>query len=366
MRDQWRADGDYDERERYHHRHHHPRERDRPSRRPQSPEPSRRHHFERPSRGRGDNSSYYHSHRAISPSGARNARNTRATPSDSSAYRENRHAKQSLDNQVRPRQRGDPVPPPAYSPFPRRKRSRSPSPAHSRHRSHHSRHKRGGYQDIGDRPERGGRRPQRPHSPGRDTGHERDYLPYFKTPRSDSLYVSRRRRSRSPVPADFEPRSPPPSHPTNHFSRPLSRHSFASKASGQSSPSRHSQSMQSTRPTHSVVDEPLVSQPVFRPISSYDAASPQHSIDGDSHSHSTHSMHPSDSRGARRQTRPHVDTRPQYAPSPPYISGTDSRHTSPQSGSPYGGSRGSWTGQPSQPYPHAQQRQALEFLIYSS
>nr|KMM67556.1 cell division protein kinase 9-A [Coccidioides posadasii RMSCC 3488] len=367
MRDQWRADGDYD-REIHHHR---PRARERHSRRQLSPPAPRRRDRdrERPSRGRGSGSTaHYHPCRRPIPRGEdRNPENTRTTPFKA-AREENRDAKHSLKNQVRSRQREDSPPSPSNPSFPRRKRSRSPSPSRSHRRPHH---KKGRHNDRGDHFGRGGRRPQRYNSPERfvpprETGPGRKSH-YSKAPTSDSLSISRRRRSRSPVPSDFGLRaSLSPHSPSNRScnsidypSRPPSRHSFASKVSRESSPSRAFRSMQDTLPIQSLEDESIGSASIFRPAANADIPSSNHSVDGDSHmrdAYPMHGMRPSETRGSRRQARPHVDTRQPYS-SPQYIPGSDSRHPSPQSGSPYGSSRGSWVGQPQHPYPHGQQRQ---------
>ncbi|KAI1982357.1 serine/threonine protein kinase, CMGC, CDC2/CDK sub [Ophidiomyces ophidiicola] len=362
MRDQWRVD---DDRHAAHHTR--PRTGETDSRRPRSPLPSRYYHRGREGSSRKhvtNSPPFHHSHRL--QSGSRDLRNTRAIPWHDHA--ENRDAKHSIENQVRSRRREPILLSPSHPPFPKRRRSSSPPLSTSYRRA---RHHDGRDYDRGGRFGRGASRSQRHHSPGpfvpsRESGPRRESN-FSQAPTSDSLSISRHRRSRSPAPSAYGRRpSLSPRSTTARFSdsdtyslRPTSRPSSVSGRSRESPPLRARRSMQSTRSTQPIADGPLDPPVSFRPTPSHDIPSSNTSVDSDTPlrlAYSPHNMRPSDSRGSRRQAHPHVDTRPQYAGSPQYVAGTDSRHSSPQSGSPYGGSRGSW-GSQQPPYSHGQQRQ---------
>ncbi|KAK2814117.1 hypothetical protein FQN50_000521 [Emmonsiellopsis sp. PD_5] len=375
MKDQWRADDDHKDRA-----HDHPRERDRErdrersDRRPRSPPPSRRgagRGFERP-RGRG--ASFVNRNQpSRRPPGPRPDKkpnkNRRFSPSshsrvsDTTDHRDyTRYPKDEIDS--RPDERDSPPPSPA--PPSSRKRSRSVSPSRS---YQHPRSKRRDDRNR-DRPDRGRGPTERStfsKFPAQARGKDHRPADLRSETSTSDLFQSRRRRSRSPEtgadrrnisPRRFS-RSPPPGKGSyrDYSPRPSSRHSAFSGASRHSPPpkSRKFTEMNSTRPIKSIVEDSHRSPSPLRPIPSFDTNG---ATDGDPRmrdSFQVRGKHQPDVRG-RRPTRPQVDTRQSYNTSPQYVTPTSSHHGSPQSGSPYSGSRGSWGGQPQQSY-HGQQGQ---------
>lgn len=250
----------------------------------------------------------------------------------------------------------------------KRRRSRSPSPHHSQH--HHST-KRGERfdHDRFDRAERGGRRPNRDFSPRRESSpiHRSDR--HKEPPITDTYIPSQRRRSRSPVRRDDRrgrtpprrSRSPPPRRGgyRDRGSRPSSPHITYSRPSKASPPpsksSRKDHKMQS-QPIQSIMDDPNRPPSPVRPIPTFGDGGPS-PMDADNRAHDAFSMHgmrPQD-QFQNRPGRPHVDTRQSpYGASPQYMTPNSSYQGSPQSGSPFPGNRGGWSGPPQQQF-HGQQ-----------
>ena len=95
----------------------------------------------------------------------------------------------------------------------------------------------------------------------------------------------------------------------------------------------------SARPIQSVVND----RNAPRPIPSFDSQNTHDPMDGDAQIRESYPMH-----GMRSNSRPHrppIDTRSNYSQSPSYVTPNNSHHTSPQSGSPFAGGRGNWSGQ---------------------
>ncbi|PGH12404.1 CMGC/CDK/CRK7 protein kinase [Polytolypa hystricis UAMH7299] len=367
MNDQWRADIDHKDKD-FDPPRPRDRERPRPERRRLSPSSSHRgrgRDRERPGRGRG---AFIGNHRPPARYPASRRAEKKANSNRRPPFLSHQHPNQldnqgpthSLEDQVssRPRTREGSLPPsPSVGPLPKRRRTRSPSPHNRRHhrskrRDSRSRDRSGKGRGFPDWDISSRRSPQR--------GRERRPTTYrSEGPASDSFSQSRPRRSRSPVARgpsrDYSPHRYERTDEQDFSSRPSSGHSALPRVPRETPPRspvlRENPDMQSTHPIQSIACDSRRSPPPLRPIPSFDTGPSGDGVDGNPRdSFPIHDMRPSDSRSSRRPSRPHVDTRQQYATSPQYVTPTGSRHTSPQSGSPYSSGRGSWGGQQQQPY----------------
>lgn len=116
-------------------------------------------------------------------------------------------------------------------------------------------------------------------------------------------------------------------------------------------PSRRTDdNMQSTRPIQSILEQESRPPSPPRPIPSFDADNAG-SADDDTHMREAfpmHGMKASNMHSTPRPPRPNIDTRQSYSTSPQYMTPNSSHQGSPQSGSPFGNSRGGWGGQQQQ------------------
>jgi len=146
--------------------------------------------------------------------------------------------------------------------------------------------------------------------------------------------------------------SPFPSQRKHHLPR-HSRQSSRSPSSGRAS-SQKGDEMRSTRPIQSILEDDSRPPSPPRPIPSFDADN-SGSANDDTHMREAfpmHGMKANDMQSTPRPRRPNIDTRQSYATSPQYMTPNSSHHGSPQSGSPFGTSRGGWG--PQQQHFHGQ------------
>lgn len=352
MRDQRRP---FDEHEEF---DHHPRESETNAYRQRNSAPPRRRDRERPGRGRGGapSSHQFHRHHPFKRRDKRpqHSANTSTRASSPSSYpppgEDHQDAEYHQESQGEFHQND-----PSDHRLPKRKRRRSRSPSRSRRNNRPSVRGSGNR----DRPGRGGKYRDRRNSPNRFP-REEDYRPstgYSELGPSDS-FTSRRRNSRPPD--DFDHRGSSPQHSLastyisrEQISRPPSRVSVASRVSkeqfAEDSRTEPGRSIYSTNDTVGSLS------PAHQASSSFDRRDSVEAPDTEMRDpFPVHGMRPSEARGQHRPSRPHIDTRQQYPTSPQYAT-PDSRNTSPQPGSPYGNSRGSWSGQQPPSY-HGQQR----------
>ena len=357
MRDHWRAEEEARDRaaQRY-------RETNRSERRPRTPPFARREEVE--DRYRGPESRAAESYRPTSNrESVRESKHPRPRQASPSPRRGSKPKKPSPqrprgleDRTAHPRDLSPPKPP-------KRRRTRSPSPARSdryvplRRRDSRSR----------DRSEPRDRRPvrtdrafsSRRSSPSRDPRSPRR----SQIPSSDSYVPSRHRRdrtrSRSP-PRNFERRSRSPRRrsrsPTDRNSPPrydrkrkldieqreLSPYSARALKTRQLSlaaePRPASKNMNHPQRIQSVVDNPSLSSQGQSYQGGHDMMGNHGSMRGNFGAHNSNTMH------QNRPPRPIVDTRSSYQGSPPFMTPNSSYHGSPQSGSPFHGNRGGWSG----------------------
>jgi len=143
-------------------------------------------------------------------------------------------------------------------------------------------------------------------------------------------------------------RSPSNSRPPSHRSRPSRRSSRSPNPPRISR--RREADMQSTKPIQSILEQESRPPSPPRPIPSFDADNPG-SVNDDTHMREAfpmHGMKATDMQSTPRPPRPNIDTRQTFSTSPQYITPNSSHHGSPQSGSPFGNSRGGWGGQQQQ------------------
>lgn len=140
----------------------------------------------------------------------------------------------------------------------------------------------------------------------------------------------------------------PKRHSSFHTHRKLrlSRHSRQSSRSPSSerAPGRLGSEMRGTRPIQSILEDESRQPSPPRPIPSFDADNSS-SMNDDTHMREAfpmHGMKATDMQSTPRPRRPNIDTRQSYATSPQYMTPNSSHHGSPQSGSPFGTSRGGW------------------------
>ncbi|KAK2743541.1 kinase subunit of RNA polymerase II carboxy-terminal domain kinase I [Myotisia sp. PD_48] len=321
--------------------------------------PQRRRDRERPARGRGGGSSGSQFHKqAPFRRKERKPGGNRVTSPSSHEFPGSQEQRgvnyYQPDPQVRPRQDEEPAEQLPHPPFPQRKRRRSISPSRARRHRPAGR----GNGNTRDYSGRGGRFQDRRGSPNRlplarDQEHRRANAAHFGEGPASESFTSRRGNSKHyPFPInESAPRAASPGfgEDREEFSRPPSR--YTSRDESPTSPTHHTRALAGdSKPSESPQQIPNLD----------DANSNQATDEGD-HIRDTyptmHSVRGPEARPSRRPSHPSVDTRQQLAPSPQYTSPSDSRHASPQPGSPYSSGRAPWPAQqPSQPY-HGQPRQ---------
>jgi len=357
MRDHWRVEEEARDRAA-------PRYRDsnRSERRPRTPPFIRREDPE--DRYRGPDSrtaeSYRPSSNRVPVREPKHPRPRKASPSPRRASKPKQPSPQRSrgleDRTARPR---DPSP----TKPPKRRRTRSPSPARSdRYVPPHRRDSR-----SRERSEPRDRRPagtdrafsSRRSSPSRDARSGRR----SQIPSSDSYVPSHRRRDRSrsrspPRNFDRRSRSPPrrsrspPTRisPASHHRKrkpdidkrelsPYSARALKTQKLSQATEPWASEKMNHPQRIQSIVDNPSLSTQGQNYQGGHDLMGNHAPMRGNFGGHNNNMMH------QNRPPRPMVDTRSSYQSSPPFMTPNSSYHGSPQSGSPFHGSRGGWSGQ---------------------
>ena len=252
---------------------------------------------------------------------------------------------------------------PSPTKLPKRRRTRSPSPARSdryvppRRRDSRSRD----WSEPRDRRPVGTDRAfsSRRSSPSRDPRSDRR----SQIPSSDSYVPSHRRRERSrsrSAPRNFDRQSRSPrrrSHsPPARISPPrrdrkrkpdteqreLSPYSARALKTQQLSlpaePRSSGKEMNRPQRIQSIADNPSLSAQSQNYQGGHDTMGGHAPMRGTFGAHSSNMMH------QNRPPRPMVDTQSSYQGSPPFMTPNSSYHGSPQSGSPFHGNRGGWSG----------------------
>ena len=340
---------------------HHNRERDGSGRPPRSPRSSRREDEAARYKGRDQaQSETYRSSRPRETSReSRRAQLRRLSPSprrESKLQQPNLQRSRPLEERItRPSDAAPSIPgKPA-----KRRRTRSPSPAHSdRYIPPHRRESRSRERsDVRDRRNIGTDRAFSPRrtSPYRDSRSDRR----VELTSSDSYVPSQRRRERSRTPPKIERwlRSPPrrsrsPRHrqgtwrqasPQTREIPPYSARALRTQPLSHSRQPKHSSTMNSTQRIQSIMDDPARPPSPSRQLPSFDRGS-HDPMDGQLPMRQNFPIHHSGPH-QNRPPRPMVDTRHSYSTSPPFVTPNSSYHGSPQSHSPFQGNRGGWHGQ---------------------